>query len=161
MCRTQIVTEGDSFLVAFHTVAEAVAFCQDLQYKMLDTPWPRAVLRLPGCEPVTNADGDVVMQVSNAGAPALQCSTQKAVFLSPCLACARTCTTGVNLCYALPHVVEDCRAPNTAVQGPRVRMGVHWALPGLVACRPHALTKAPMMVGIAVSIAQEVRTHGC
>lgn len=66
MCRTQIVTEGDSFLVAFHTVAEAVAFCQDLQYKMLDTPWPRAVLRLPGCEPVTNADGDVVMQVRNA-----------------------------------------------------------------------------------------------
>ncbi|KXZ50125.1 hypothetical protein GPECTOR_18g99 [Gonium pectorale] len=99
---TQIVTEGDSFLVAFHTVHEAVAFCQDLQHKLLDTPWPRAVLRLPGCRAVTNADGDVVMQ------------------------------------------------------GPRVRMGVHWALPGLVACRSHALTKAPMVVGIAVSIAQEI-----
>ncbi|KAG2454070.1 hypothetical protein HYH02_001110 [Chlamydomonas schloesseri] len=41
-------------------------------------------------------------------------------------------------------------------------MGVHWALPGLVACRPHALTKAPMVVGIAVSIAQEISdaAHG-
>ncbi len=46
----------------------------------------------------------------------------------------------------------------TFAQGPRVRMGVHWALPGLVACRSHALTKAPMVVGIAVSIAQEVGT---
>ncbi|KAG2499572.1 hypothetical protein HYH03_002517 [Edaphochlamys debaryana] len=105
---TQIVTEGDSFLVAFHTTAEAVAFCQDLQWKLLDTPWPRAVLRLPGCQPVHNADGDLVLR------------------------------------------------------GPRVRMGVHWALPGLVACRPHALTKAPMMVGVAVSIAQEISdaAHG-
>ncbi|PNH10309.1 Adenylate cyclase [Tetrabaena socialis] len=105
---TQIVTEGDSFLVAFPCVAEAVAFCQDLQYKLLDTPWPRAVLRLPGCQPVLNAEGDVM------------------------------------------------------IQGPRVRVGVHWALPGLVACRPHGLTKAPMMVGVAVSIAQEVSdaAHG-
>ncbi|GFR45252.1 hypothetical protein Agub_g6358, partial [Astrephomene gubernaculifera] len=105
---TQIVTEGDSFLVAFHGVAEAVAFCQDLQCKLLDTPWPRAVLRLPGCQRVANAEGELVMQ------------------------------------------------------GPRVRMGVHWALPGLVACRPHALTRAPMMVGIAVSIAQEISdaAHG-
>ncbi|KAG2432508.1 hypothetical protein HXX76_008853 [Chlamydomonas incerta] len=105
---TQIVTEGDSFLVAFPHAAEAVAFCQDLQCKLLDTPWPKAVLRLPGCEPIPNEDGDLVLQ------------------------------------------------------GPRVRMGVHWALPGLVACRPHALTKAPMVVGIAVSIAQEISdaAHG-
>lgn len=97
------MTEGDSFLIAFHTAAHALAFCLDLQYKLLDTRWPKQVLKLPGCRPVYGVDGQVILQ------------------------------------------------------GPRVRMGMHWALPGLVACRPHALTKAPLMVGVAVSIAQEVR----
>ncbi len=69
--RTQIVTEGDSFLVAFHTACEAVAFCLELQYKLLDTPWPKAVLKLPGCQPVYDADGIMVMQVGRlAGAAA-------------------------------------------------------------------------------------------
>lgn len=63
------------------------------------------------------------------------------------------------LCAA--HVTVLCGIRTVAAQGPRVRMGVHWALPGLVACRPHALTKAPMMVGIAVVIAQEVSRKGC
>lgn len=56
------MTEGDSFHVAFHSVAEAVAFCLDLQYKLLDTPWPRAVLKLPGCQPVINEEGDLLKQ---------------------------------------------------------------------------------------------------
>ena len=69
--RTQIVTEGDSFLVAFHTAFEAVAFCLELQHTLLDTPWPTAVLKLSGCQPVYDAEGIVVMQVGKqAGAAA-------------------------------------------------------------------------------------------
>ena len=45
----EINTEGDSFHVAFKSVVEAVGFCMDAQYKLLETPWTRDVLRLPTC----------------------------------------------------------------------------------------------------------------
>jgi hypothetical protein len=31
---------------------------QELQHKLLETPWPRAVLRLPGCEPRVTEEGE-------------------------------------------------------------------------------------------------------
>ena len=45
----EINTEGDSFQIAFKSVVEAVGFCMDAQYKLLETPWTRDVLRLPTC----------------------------------------------------------------------------------------------------------------
>lgn len=45
----EINTEGDSFHIAFKGVVEAVAFCMDVQYRLLETPWTRDVLRLPTC----------------------------------------------------------------------------------------------------------------
>lgn len=49
-----------SFTAAFTSVAAAVAFCMDVQYRLLDTPWPAACLKLPGCRPVSNTAGDVM-----------------------------------------------------------------------------------------------------
>lgn len=43
------------------------------------------------------------------------------------------------------------------MQGPRVRMGLHWAPEGTVATRLHALTKHRVFVGPGLQVAQEVR----
>ncbi|EIE20201.1 hypothetical protein COCSUDRAFT_67530 [Coccomyxa subellipsoidea C-169] len=58
----EINTEGDSFHVAFKSVVEAIGFCMDAQYKLLETPWTRDVLRLPTCREVVSADGVVAFR---------------------------------------------------------------------------------------------------
>lgn len=57
------MTEGDSFSVCFQSVQSAVQFCLEVQYRLLDTPWPPAILKLPACKVVTNAHGDVIHKV--------------------------------------------------------------------------------------------------
>lgn len=48
----EIITEGDAFQVAFVTVHQAVLFCQETQYRLLESVWPREVLKLPSCNEV-------------------------------------------------------------------------------------------------------------
>lgn len=48
----EIITEGDSFSIAFTSVAAAVSFCLDTQYRLLETSWPKRVLRPSACKPV-------------------------------------------------------------------------------------------------------------
>lgn len=48
----EIITEGDSFSIAFTTVAAAVSFCMDTQYRLLETSWPKRVLSLSSCKAV-------------------------------------------------------------------------------------------------------------
>jgi hypothetical protein len=48
----EINTEGDSFHVAFTSVADAVLFAMETQYRLLDTDWPKNVLKLPSCKEV-------------------------------------------------------------------------------------------------------------
>lgn len=77
----EIGTEGDSFQIGFRTVEEAVLFCMEAQMRLLETGWPREVLKLGPCKVV--ADG-----------------TREVLF-----------------------------------RGPRVRMGIHWAVDGTIANR--------------------------
>ncbi|CAL8470951.1 g10493 [Coccomyxa elongata] len=58
----EINTEGDSFHIAFKSVVEAVGFCMDAQYQLLETPWTRDVLRLPTCREVLSPDGGVAFR---------------------------------------------------------------------------------------------------
>jgi class 3 adenylate cyclase len=48
----EIITEGDSFTVAFMTVSSAVACCLDVQYRILETNWPRKLLKMNSCKTV-------------------------------------------------------------------------------------------------------------
>ncbi|GFR47039.1 hypothetical protein Agub_g8724 [Astrephomene gubernaculifera] len=59
-------TEGDSFILAFHTPHHAVSFCLAAQQALLEAPWPRELLDhapLPpaAADPWDNPSGVVVM----------------------------------------------------------------------------------------------------
>eukprot|EP00798_Chlamydomonas_sp_ICE-L_P006610 gene6610-3263_t len=93
---------ADSFSVSFGSVASAVSFCLDVQYRFLDTRWPKSILKLPYCKQIYNDRGDMI------------------------------------------------------IQGPRVRMGVHWARQGTVVYRQHNLTRGWIFDGPGFKIVQEV-----
>lgn len=46
----EITTEGDSFQVAFTSCHAAMAFCLDIQYRLLEQSWPKQVLALNACK---------------------------------------------------------------------------------------------------------------
>lgn len=58
----EINTEGDAFHIAFASVAQAVLFSMETQYRLLDTAWPREVLKLPSCGKVLDKDGNLLMK---------------------------------------------------------------------------------------------------
>jgi len=43
----EVKTQGDSFMVAFASLVEAVRWCLEAQQALLDAPWPDALLREP------------------------------------------------------------------------------------------------------------------
>ncbi|MFL5343970.1 MAG: ATP-binding protein [Hyalangium sp.] len=43
----EVKTQGDSFMVAFPAVADAVRWCLDVQEVLLDAPWPQELLDCP------------------------------------------------------------------------------------------------------------------
>ncbi|KAL6760532.1 hypothetical protein V8C86DRAFT_1096930 [Haematococcus lacustris] len=45
-------TEGDSFLIAFHTAVDALLFAVDLQEELLQCDWPLELLQHTACAPV-------------------------------------------------------------------------------------------------------------
>eukprot|EP00798_Chlamydomonas_sp_ICE-L_P011265 gene11265-18891_t len=45
-------TEGDSFILAFHTAQDAVMFSAESQEALMLAPWPQALLQHPLCAPV-------------------------------------------------------------------------------------------------------------
>ena len=45
----EINTEGDSFHIAFTSVAAAVQVAMETQARLLDSDWPKDVLKLPAC----------------------------------------------------------------------------------------------------------------
>ncbi|ETV81690.1 hypothetical protein H257_05299 [Aphanomyces astaci] len=51
----EITTAGDSFQLAFHNIADAVAYCLDVQQKLLQQEWPRAFVdcHMPGSATIT------------------------------------------------------------------------------------------------------------
>ena len=40
----EVATEGDAFLVAFHTPTDALAFTANVQHALLEAPWPKSLL---------------------------------------------------------------------------------------------------------------------
>ena len=77
----EINTEGDAFYIAFKQVPAAVLCAMEIQYRLMETEWPKAILKMPGCREVNSSQGE------------------------------------------------------PAFKGPRVRMGIHWAVEGTVAHR--------------------------
>ena len=51
----EINTEGDSFHIAFTSVAAAVQVAMETQVRLLDSDWPKDVLKLPACGQVLAA----------------------------------------------------------------------------------------------------------
>ncbi|RLO08806.1 hypothetical protein DYB28_012411, partial [Aphanomyces astaci] len=51
----EITTAGDSFQLAFHNIADAVAYCLDVQQKLLQQEWPQAFVdcHMPGSATIT------------------------------------------------------------------------------------------------------------
>lgn len=48
----EIITEGDSFQVAFATCQAAIQFCLDVQYRLLEQSWSKEILKLHACRVV-------------------------------------------------------------------------------------------------------------
>eukprot|EP00878_Enallax_costatus_P030966 GHUV01033787.1.p1 GENE.GHUV01033787.1~~GHUV01033787.1.p1 ORF type:complete len:540 (+),score=161.45 GHUV01033787.1:449-2068(+) len=53
----EIITEGDSFQVAFATCQAAIQFCLDVQYRLLEQSWSKEILKLNACR-VVRVTGD-------------------------------------------------------------------------------------------------------
>lgn len=58
----EIGTEGDSFHIAFCSVPEAVCFCMEAQMRLLETNWPREVLKLGPCKTVADSSKEVLFR---------------------------------------------------------------------------------------------------
>lgn len=67
----EINTEGDSFHIAFTSVAAAVQVAMETQVRLLDSDWPKDVLKLPACAQVPTAP--VVCKCSVASAACVCC----------------------------------------------------------------------------------------
>lgn len=48
----EIMTEGDSFQVAFATCQQAMAFCVDIQQRLQEQAWPKDVVAMNACKPI-------------------------------------------------------------------------------------------------------------
>ena len=99
----EINTEGDAFHIAFAGVPQAVLFCMESQYRLLDTAWPREVLKLPACGEAWDRDGTLLMR------------------------------------------------------GPRVRMGIHYAVEGTVAHRSSPLYQSTRTQATALQLGGQCR----
>jgi len=96
----ELDTEGDAFRLAFPSVVEAVSFCNQVQERLLQEAWKKAVLKIPTFK------------------------------------------------------VQYDQADNTKLfAGPRVRMGVHLALPGTFEVRLNVVTQKPQITGPSYSAA--------
>lgn len=58
----EIHTEGDSFQMAFGTVASAVRFCISVQHKFLEERWSPDILKLPYCHTARDKLGRVIFR---------------------------------------------------------------------------------------------------
>ncbi len=52
VCRYESWWEGDSFIIAFHHPADALAFCMEAQTSLLQVPWPSEILTSTRCQEV-------------------------------------------------------------------------------------------------------------
>ncbi len=58
----EVKQNGDGFMFAFPTATTAVQFCLDVQERLLDENWPKALLKLPSGQETTDPDGHVLFR---------------------------------------------------------------------------------------------------
>eukprot|EP00798_Chlamydomonas_sp_ICE-L_P026739 gene26739-4305_t len=56
VCVTEVTTEGDAFINAFHEPLDAVAWCLAAQVELLNAAWPSKLLEHPKAMPVTSLE---------------------------------------------------------------------------------------------------------
>ncbi|KXZ43981.1 hypothetical protein GPECTOR_76g803 [Gonium pectorale] len=49
---TELLSQGDSFIIAFHAADDAVCFCASFQQELLLVAWPEELLAIDSCRPV-------------------------------------------------------------------------------------------------------------
>jgi len=57
----EVQTEGDSFQLAFSSVAAAIRFCVSVQHKFLEFNWSQDIIKLPFCSVVKDARGKNIL----------------------------------------------------------------------------------------------------
>ncbi|KIW66956.1 hypothetical protein PV04_06236 [Phialophora macrospora] len=58
----EVKQNGDGFMIAFPTATSAVQFCLDVQEKLLDEEWPKALLKLAPGQETTDEEGHVLFR---------------------------------------------------------------------------------------------------
>ncbi|EXJ58449.1 hypothetical protein A1O7_05874 [Cladophialophora yegresii CBS 114405] len=58
----EVKQNGDGFMIAFPTATSAVQFCLDVQEKLLDEEWPKALLKLAPGQETTDDKGHVLFR---------------------------------------------------------------------------------------------------
>jgi adenylate cyclase len=58
----EVKQNGDGFMIAFPTATSAVQFCLDVQEKLLDEEWPKALLKLGPGQETTDEEGHVLFR---------------------------------------------------------------------------------------------------
>ncbi|GAX82245.1 hypothetical protein CEUSTIGMA_g9673.t1 [Chlamydomonas eustigma] len=57
-CGHEVTTEGDSFIISFHTALDATAWALHVQFALMNAPWPEALLQHPKACIVVGKDTD-------------------------------------------------------------------------------------------------------
>lgn len=113
----EIITEGDSFHIAFTNVHNAVGFCLDVQSRLMDINWDTRILKLEECKMVTG-ELHASMGVGEAGIGCVQFAVGQA---APAASIHAWLSCGSHLpCMAVLQQMCMCptmRPPMTAVPG--------------------------------------------
>lgn len=58
----EVKTEGDAFIVSFHSPVAALSWCLTVQSSLLKARWPQKLLEAEECLPVHNGDSDLIFR---------------------------------------------------------------------------------------------------
>lgn len=134
--------EGDSFIIAFHHPADALAFCMEAQTSLLQVPWPQEILTSTRCQEVWcvpsapkagmqkgGAKANLRQRLSSLSsfhhgstAPDTSTAGSKAQQLTPGQGAA---TVGDHFLVRWPVSTSGAEGALLAYRGLRVRMGLH------------------------------------
>lgn len=126
----EINTEGDSFHCAFADVPSAVVFCLEVQQRLLESKWPPSVLRLPACNRV-RVIGCVFFLSVLCGVWCVGCCVWKH---QNAMRRGGTYIPDERMDMTMFVKVESQHG-QLIFNGPRVRMGIHYAQQGTIGIR--------------------------
>lgn len=62
MIASQVTTEGDAFILAFHDPLDAVSWALQVQLALLEAPWPPEIYQHPLGKAVSGSDGKLLFR---------------------------------------------------------------------------------------------------